>query len=253
MDFNQRVLKVAVAVLCDLLLPRVCVVCGRRLIYEEKHICYRCLSDLPLTHFWERSHQPMADKFNERLIGVSMDGDPERYAWAAALFFYNSESGYRRIPWDLKYRQSLGQGRYFARMLGERLAGSEQFADVDTVIPVPLHWTRRLRRGYNQAEIIAEEVAEALRADLRTDVLRRVRRTRTQTRVDVKAKSTNVSGAFAISRTGTDTLRGVRHVLLIDDTFTTGATLAACFATLRQALPTPVRISCATLDFVTKS
>ena len=182
----------------------------------------------------------------------------EPYAFAAALFFYNSASDYRRIPWHLKYEGGLAAGRHFARMLGERLAASPQFADVDVVIPVPLHWTRQWRRGYNQAEVIARELASALGAELRTDILRRSRRTRTQVRLPMAAKASNVRGAFSITRNvresspgcGSNFPRLVTHVLLVDDTFTTGSTLNACRTVLRQAFPLPTRISVATLAYV---
>ena len=182
----------------------------------------------------------------------------EPYAFAAALFFYNSSSNYRHIPWHLKYEGGLAAGRHFARMLGERLAASPQFADVDVVIPVPLHWTRQWRRGYNQAEVIARELASVLGAELRTDILRRSRRTRSQVRLPMAAKAANVHGAFTLARnmqgvpTGYDIKApySAAHILLVDDTFTTGATLNACRAVLRQAFPLPTRISVATLAYV---
>jgi predicted amidophosphoribosyltransferase len=205
----------------------------------------------------------------------------EPYAFAAALFFYNADSSYRRIPWHLKYEGGLAAGRHFAHLLGARLAASPQFADVDVVIPVPLHWTRRWRRGYNQAEVIARELADVLGAELRTDILRRSRRTRSQVRLPVAAKAANVRGAFSLrphvipeialtcgyspagqaeialtcghSPAGyaknADNVRA-RHILLVDDTFTTGSTLNACRAVLRQAFPLPTRISVATLAYV---
>ena len=184
----------------------------------------------------------------------------EPYAFAAALFFYNSSSDYRHIPWHLKYEGGLAAGRHFASMLGERLAASPQFADVDVVIPVPLHWTRQWRRGYNQAEVIARELASTLGAELRTDILRRSRRTRSQVRLPMAAKSANVRGAFSLARdmrgasTRYDTKApySAAHVLLVDDTFTTGSTLNACRAVLQQAFPLPTRISVATLAYVSR-
>lgn len=240
----------------EILLPRQCITCGRRLLLEEKHLCLECLADLPQTYFWTMSHNPMADRFNENIQkDIETDEDDglhERYAYAAALFFYHSEAQYRLIPYQIKYHGNIRAGRYFGRMLGNRLASSELFEDVDMVVPVPLHWTRKWKRGYNQAEVIAEAVAEALGAPMRTDLLRRRKRTTTQTRMEVEDKRKNVAEAFVSTPSLADIAAqdSVRHLLLIDDVFTTGATLHACFAALRTVLPASVRISVATLGFV---
>lgn len=240
----------------EILLPRQCITCGQRLLLEEKHLCLECLADLPQTYFWTMSHNPMADRFNENIQkDIETDKDDglhERYAYAAALFFYHSEAQYRLIPYQIKYHGNIRAGRYFGRMLGNRLASSELFEDVDMVVPVPLHWTRKWKRGYNQAEVIAEAVAEALGAPMRTDLLRRRKRTTTQTRMEVEDKRKNVAEAFVSTPSLADIAAqdGIRHLLLIDDVFTTGATLHACFAALRTVLPASVRISVATLGFV---
>ena len=137
-------------------------------------------------------------------------------------------------------------------MLGKRLASSEAFQDVDMVIPVPLHWTRKWKRGYNQAEVIASAVAESLGAPMRTDILKRCKRTSTQTKVEVEEKRKNVSDAFAavIPSSADISPDEVRHLLIVDDVFTTGSTLFACFVALRSIFPPSVRISVATLGFV---
>ena len=287
----------------DLLLPRVCAVCGRKLNLSEEHLCLHCWSELPLTHFWERGHNSMADKFN-KLIESGIDsylteGRLERYAYASALFFYDGAGSFRKIPHQLKYHANLSLGRKFGRLLGQKLRLAEHLCDVDVVIPVPLHWTRHWKRGYNQAEVIAAEVARVLCIEMRTDILRRSRRTRTQTKVDPRDKSANVTGAFIAritqlnspetpllqevnvwpngrtmpkchtsleshasqdghaSREGhasqdclSDGNAGYRHILLIDDVFTSGSTLHACFTALRSIIPPSVRISVATLGFV---
>lgn len=231
------------------------------------------------------------------------------YAYAMALLYYTADSGYDRIPQSLKYSHNLAEGRFFADILGNRLVSAPWFADVDAVVPVPLHWARKWKRGYNQAEIIAERVAAALNAPLRTDILVRKRHTATQTRLSVEDKQKNVAGAFGASRTfcnrihslssGSRTIatdksgNGSRsdyktigsnnppatepgfhtrecnwhpvgktnqhttghnnaaphHILLVDDVFTTGSTMIACWNVLHGIFP-DARISVATLSFV---
>lgn len=254
--------KTSLSALADLLMPRVCLVCGRPLTLRERFLCLPCSMDLPLTRFERWEHNPMADKYNQAI-------SYEPYQRAAALFYYRAESGYSGIPQALKYRRDFAAGRHFAAMLGRRLAGSPLFTDVDLVVPVPLHWTRRLRRGYNQAEIIASEVARELGAArgagagragggdeavaFEPRLLRRSRRTKTQTRLSGEDKQRNVAGAFAVRRGIAKKWRekknSPRHILLVDDVFTTGSTLAACHAALRTAFGPEVRISVATLAF----
>lgn len=217
--------------------------------------------DMPLTYFWAEKHNIMADKLNGRVqamrdrCGIT---EYEPYVQAAALFFYRGD--YKVLTQELKYNAEIPLGCYLAGILGRKLSGSGLFGDVDVVIPVPLHWWRRYRRGYNQAEVIAAGVAKELGAALDTAILYRRRYTRSQARLDVGRKEANVSGAFAVRAerlsqyfdADTNSSPHPIHILLIDDVFTTGSTLAECCFTLRRALPpsSPVRISVATLAFV---
>ena len=244
--FARLDLKTSCRALADLLMPRLCIVCGRPLNLKEEFICLGCEMDFPYTRFWESTHNAMADEFNARI--VVPEGVRERYCYAAALFFYDSESGYRNIPGQLKYNFRIAQGRFFARRLGEAMAGAEHFGDVDAVVPVPLHWTRRWKRGYNQAAVIAAEIARALDAPLRPDVLSKPRRRASQVSSDARQRASNIRGAFKAN-----VPEGIRHILVVDDTFTTGSTLAACYAALRASAPGGVRISVATLAFVRNS
>ena len=305
-------LRDSLRALADLLLPRTCIVCGCRLGIRERHLCLSCAADVPYTRFWLQAHNPMADRFNavlERHRGTErMD-----YAYAAALMYYKGP--YRSIPRALKYHGDISAGRFYGSLLGRRLASVPHFADVDLIIPVPLHWSRRWSRGYNQAEILARALAAGMAsgrcgrdlasaggivserrnasARCRADLLVRARRTRTQTRLSVEEKSRNVASAFRVpdhfslrhrfvvllsqfryrlvslwphpseadkrrpSRAGhfqpdlespAIVLASARHIVLIDDTFTTGATLYACYATIRPY--TSARISIVTLAVV---
>lgn len=242
-----------IALLADLILPRTCITCGQRLLRHERHLCLGCLMDLPLTYFWQRSHNPMADRFNEVIQKDVEEGSipHEQYAYAAALFNYSSDGACRLIPYQIKYHDNTEAGIHFGRMLGEKLASSDYLQDVDMIIPVPLHWTREWKRGYNQAAMIAEGVAGMIGVPVRTDLMARRKRTQTQTRLDIEGKARNVAGAFEFRK---DRLpengNTIRHILLIDDVFTTGSTLHACFVALRSVFPPSVRISVATLGFV---
>ena len=241
--------------LCDLAMPRECIVCGGHLALRERHICIRCLADLPRTYFSNMPHNQMADRFNALVQRDIESGDCrfEEYSYATSLFYYRAQTGYRLITQRLKYHSDYAAGRYFSAMLGREMAASPLYRDVDAVIPVPLHWSRRWSRGHNQAEIIAAELARALGAEMRTDILVRVRRTKTQTKLSVEAKAGNVAGAFRVRSKPDGRKRSVReysHILLVDDVFTTGATLHSCRRAIRSVCPSPVRISIATLACV---
>ena len=236
-------LKTSLSALLDLVLPRVCLVCGRPLLPREEHLCLGCLSDLPETRYAPLERNPMADRFNAK---VQVD-EYEPYAYAAALYHYRADAGYKRISQALKYHRDFGAGRWAGRLLGERLADSPLYADVDLVVPVPLHWTRHWQRGYNQAAIIACEVARTLGVAFSPRLLRRLRRTRSQTRLSGEQKSRNVARAFALRP---HRRPEARHILLIDDVFTTGATLSECHRALRRAYGPATRISIATLGVV---
>jgi len=240
-------LGLALRAIADLVMPRFCAVCGEKLILKEEHICTFCKADMPLCRFEGMRENPMAQKYNE-LISKSADYQP--YGYAASLFYYIDD--YRKIPQAVKYRRNFALGRYYGAMLGEKMAESPLWADVDIVIPVPLHWTRRWRRGYNQAEVIVRGISK----NVRTDILRRVRRTKTQVHLHRDDRYANVRTAF--SANPQKLKEPLRHILLVDDVFTTGATLCACEHAIRTALveavgaekAAKVRISIATLACV---
>ncbi|MBR5924715.1 MAG: ComF family protein [Bacteroidales bacterium] len=235
--------------IADLIMPRFCLVCGKLLDSGlpgedgtgNEHLCRECWKDLPRTRYWKVRENPMAESYNaliQRNMGEDVRYQP--YGYAAALYFY--KGGYREISKALKYKRNFAAGRCFGRLLGQTLAETAFFRGVDLVVPIPLHWSRRWQRGYNQAEVIARMVARELGARCEPRLLRRARRTKTQTHLNAEGRAANVSGAFRLNSIRWKralTAAGdvpPRHILLIDDVFTTGATAAACEHAIRISL-----------------
>ena len=223
----------------EVFFPRRCVVCGRWLEMDERDLCAACLEELPLTYQWDIVQNAAFERLARRFEVED----------AAALMFFAAESDYRKILYAIKYGGRRELGRRMGAILGGYLAGSRAFGGCQAVVPVPLHPLRRWKRGYNQAEEIAKGVAAALGLPLETRLLRRHRHTKTQTRLSGAAKAANVQGAFRLDEARARQLQsqGIRRLLLVDDTLTTGSTLAACATPLAAA---GFRVSSATLAFV---
>ena len=234
----------------DLFFPRSCVVCGDSLRLHEKHICTCCLAEMPYTYFWKYSGNPVEAVF----VGRS-------YIETGCSLFYYTDS-YRMMVHQLKYNSNVEIGLWLGQMLGEKLSGhlENENVQIDYIVPVPLHWRKQWKRGYNQSEIIARGVVQGLvqglvknegkpisRPVIIPDLLKRKRFTNTQTHKDKLDRWNNVCNAFEINRRRVPELAG-KHVLLIDDVLTTGATLDACANLLIQHCG--CKVSIATLAFV---
>ena len=232
-------MKLCVKGLRELFFPRKCIVCGQMLEMDERDVCAACLAELPLTYQWTIGQNAAFERLARRF-------DVEA---AASLFFFGSESDYRNILYGIKYGNRRQLGFRMGFLLGSHLAESRLFSRCQAVVPVPLHPLRRWKRGYNQAEIIARGVAAAMNLPLETKLLRRRRYTKTQTQLQGIEKTTNVQGAFALDDRHVQILQNqdIRHLLLVDDTLTTGSTLAASAAPLMAA---HFKVSCTTLAFV---
>ena len=215
--------------------PRFCLVCGARLDIGERHLCPRCADDIPLTYFWSWDGNPA----EQRLADAHVEQ-------ACSLFFYRRDSGYGKLIHQFKYSGDIGLGRRLAGMLADAMVTSGRFTAIDAVVPVPLHPLKKFRRGFNQSDVIARELASALGAAFEPKLIRRRRFTRTQTRA--RDRHSNMAGAFALNEKALRRLRsaGAFHILLVDDVLTTGSTITAA----ASVLPSDFRLAAATLACV---
>jgi ComF family protein len=218
--------------LVQVLYPGVCLFCRKSLLPEERDFCPECLAQLTTDrHFSCPRCGSTVGPFTSLADGCSKCRDE-------VLHF---EKVFRLGPYEGALREIILKMKHFA---GEALAEamgevwSVQITNriaqsrVSVVIPVPLHWYRRWRRGYNQSESLARPLAEKLSVPFRTNVLRRIRNTPSQTQRGATARRDNLRGAFVARR---DSGIQGKAVLLVDDVLTTGSTASEAAKALRQA------------------
>ena len=217
----------------NLFFPPACPLCGGPLSANEHFVCTSCRFGAPLTDFASEECNPMAERLRDML--------PVKQA--AALMWFVDGSDWQRIIHEFKYRSRPRFAYLMGEWLGGVLASGGLYADVEAVVFVPLHPLKRLARGYDQTEIIAEGVASSLGVPvIRGAVVRRVNNP-SQALHHEQERWENVEGIFAVRRP--EKLRG-RHVLLVDDVFTTGATMVSCSSTILSSCE-GVTLSIATL------
>lgn len=209
--------------LLDFISPRACRICGKRLSTIEEEICTVCNRHLPRTGYAAMPYENnMAKRFWGRI-------NIER---AAALFFYESHNSPSRLIHDLKYHGKEDVGVWLGRITAEEFAAEGFFEGIDMIVPVPITWRRRWKRGYNQSTAIARGVAEVTGLPVNAKALKRTHFSTSQTQLSTTERMTNVENSFRI-RNDKD-LEG-KHILIIDDIVTTGATASACDKELEKA------------------
>ncbi|GEP00495.1 ComF family protein [Methylobacterium haplocladii] len=214
-------LRAAFGAALGLVYPPTCIGCGGATA-QPHALCSACWSGLRLIErpFCERLGTPFAlDLGVGALLSPRAIADPPVYQRARAVALYDGTA--RDLVHRLNYGDRLDLGRAMARMMTS--SGAELIADADLVVPVPLHAFRLWRRRFNQAALLAREVARVSGVPCDVRALTRVKRTRPQVGLTRTQRATNLQGAFRVPESARSRLAG-RHVVLIDDVTTTGAT-----------------------------
>ena len=199
----------------SLLFPRLCYACGDHLLRNENLICTECYIIIPRTNFHLQVENPVAQLFWGRCFIEK----------AAAFSYYNKGSRIRNLIHSLKYRGIKEIGYELGRIYGLSLKSSGFTNEIDMIIPVPLHPTKKRIRGFNQSDFISSGIADTTGLPSEINLLVRTTVSSTQTKRSRYDRWTNVEGIFSV--TNPELIAG-KHLLLVDDVITTGSTIESC-------------------------
>ncbi len=194
-----------------------------------------CYANLPETNFAAYANNPIEKIFYGRL----------NIELATAGYYFHKHSVLQRLIHQLKYKGNKEVGRQLGKWFGLQLQKNNRFAAVQALVPLPLYPDKEKRRGYNQSTVICDGIAEVLQIPVINNAVIRKRYTDTQTKKGRSDRWTNVDNSFTISNAEA---LSYKHVLLVDDVITTGATLEACGSALKTADGLTLSIAALTCD-----
>ncbi|WP_237561826.1 ComF family protein [Flagellimonas algicola] len=213
----------------NILLPLVCFGCNAHLSRGESVLCTVCRHEVPLTDYNFDDENPVDRIFYGR-IPINK---------AASFMFFQKNGVVKNILHHLKYKNQEQIGGFLGQWYGSLVQHESSLKDVDAVIPVPLHIKKQKKRGYNQVALFAQKIANSINAKYRDDILIRGINTKTQTKKDRQLRWENTKDVFQLT---TNNNVSIKHVLLVDDVITTGATLEACAQTLSKMGPIKISV-----------
>lgn len=220
--------------LSRLLFPHFCVGCGCDLKHRDTILCFQCQQELPFTNFFSLHNNPVEKSFYGRL----------HLQAAGSCFYFTKDSLLQYLLSELKYKQHIAVGYYLGRLMGYQLKLSERFESIDLLIPMPLHPKKQKARGYNQASILCKGIQSVWDKPIAENCIIRKIFSNSQTLQDRIHRWENMEGIFElINRTPIIQ----KHLLLVDDVTTTGASLEALGSVLEAEKG--VQISVATAAY----
>lgn len=217
----------------ELFFPRCCCICGKALVEGEKEICLHCLSSLPVALNVDGEKNYVEKRFIGRLPIEA----------ATALLVFEQKNKTQELLHQIKYQGNERLAVLLGRQLGLKLASNPRFQTVDAIIPVPLHRRRERQRGYNQSLLICQGIVKHFQRPLITNNLIRKKYTETQTKKNREERLENMKEVFTVRNS--KELEN-KHILIVDDVITTGATTEACWIAMKS-IP-GIRVSIASLS-----
>jgi ComF family protein len=218
--------------LLHLLYPQICFGCGTDQIEKVMPLCNKCIDDLPLTDFFS---------INENPIEKIFWGRANVHA-AGALLFFTKDSLVQSLMVQLKYHHNKKVGVLFGRLMGKAIAAEEKFQQIDLLIPIPILHSKTNSRGYNQSQVIAMGMQQVWNRPIVQDVLIKKSWSNSQTKKNREDRLQQVPDLFYVQ--DLECIND-KHVLLVDDVLTTGATLEAAIASLMTGSPASISIAVA--------
>ncbi len=195
--------------------PKICVNCSNQLSYSESILCTFCRHDLPLTHYLNYSENKITKIFYGRFSVEK----------ANSLLYYRKEGITKKLIHELKYKGNEEIGVFFGNWIGEVLKENNEFKNIDFIVPVPLHSKKLQQRGYNQLTKFGKVLSNYLNKPFLENILLRKSKSKTQT---FKARFERFNTIDTKFQLNDKLIFKNKHILLLDDVITTGATLEAC-------------------------
>ena len=226
--------KILLDDLTDIICPGACLVCGCHLKADNKElICPACMQNYAETPFLKKDEEE-----NENVITESFKAAGIDIVYGCTFLKFDKKGTVQRIIHGIKYFHRPELGVKFGRIAALRLQKFGRFSDVNYILPVPMHPKKLKIRGYNQAEKIAEGLASVLNIPIRTDILQKTVYTETQTHKNKAQRLANSLNVYKASKEKAEEgEKGKKHFLLVDDVYTTGATLESCSRELKRVMP----------------
>ena len=218
----------------NLFFPESCFICENLSIKSNQLLCVYCRSNLPITNFSNWKNNEVEKSFYGR-VDVKA---------ATSLLYFSRKGNVQQLIHQLKYKNQQEIGVFLGNWLGDEMLLSKRFNHLDYIIAVPLHKNKMKKRGYNQVAKFGQSLSDKLSVPLLDNVLIRVSKSKTQTFKNRLERSKKLDEHFQLS--DKEILKN-KHILLIDDIITTGATLEACCMQFSQVKG--IKISIATMAY----